>query len=211
MLTFQEEGHIYRWGKRIVPSVTTVLGGWIEIASKGPRWFVDPYSGALVSGKVMDEAGDMGRGIHKGVKYILEGGVDWEALDPSLVAPLKEFGKFARDHNLKIQFVEQPMYSIQFDFAGTPDIAGFVDGSKDPCIIDVKGGDPGNVGPQASGYEILYREKTKRPRSWKVDRYCLELPKNGDPYDFYPLENKDDEAYFHAKLFAYKYDQKRRA
>ena len=224
--TFEEEGHIYKVGNRIIPSVTTVLGGWIKVNSRGPGWYVNEKTGVMVTGKMLDEAGDSGNAIHKGVKYILQGGVVWEALDSSLVAPLKEFGKFTRDHNLDISYVEEPMYSKKWDFAGTPDIIGTINDSKGVAIIDVKSGapgelgpqslflnSPGGVGPQTAGYEILYKEKMKvnlPVRHPKIDRYCLELPKDGKPYKFYPLKDKDDLSYFHAKLFAYKYDQKRR-
>ena len=208
-LTFQEEGHIYRYGKRVIPSVTTVLGGWIEVKGKG-RWYVNEKSGVLVKGATLDEAGDNGNAIHKGVKYILQGGVDWESLDSSLVAPLKEFGKFCKDRKLKLIFAEKPLYSTLWDFAGTPDIVGMIDDIDIPCDIDIKSGDPGSVGPQTAGYDILIREELKIPRHRKTKRFCLELPKDGKPYKFYELNDKDDLPYFHAKLFAYKYDQKRR-
>ena len=220
--TFQEEGHVYRYGDRIVPGVTTILGGWIEVKGKWPC-FVNERSGVIVSGETLDEAGDAGNAIHIGVKYILQGGVDWDSLDSSLVAPLKEFGKFTRDHKLKLLFAEKPLYSDKWDFAGTPDIVGLIDDIDIPCDIDVKSGDPGDfgpqslsmnspggVGPQTAGYDILIREELKIPRHRKSHRYCLELPKDGKPYKFYPLKDKDDLPYFHAKLFAYKYNQKRR-
>jgi len=221
-LTFQEEGHIYRYDKRIIAGVTTILGGWIEVKGKG-HWYVNEKSGVLVRGATLDEAGDNGNAIHKGVKYILQGGVDWESLDPSLVAPLKEFGKFTRDRKVKLIFAEKSLYSVDWDFAGTPDIACTIDDLPTVCGVDVKSGEvgefapqslalnsPGTVGAQTAGYDILIREELKIPRHRKTKRYCLELPKDGKPYKFYELKDKDDLPYFHAKLFAYKYDQNRR-
>lgn len=207
MLNFDPGNHIYKLGDRVVPSVTQVIGEWVE----APYYYINTFTGAVVKKEVFEAGGDHGTAIHKACRLILKYGhgiLDWEALDISLLHQLEQFKKWLEDFFPEIVFIEEPMYSKKFGYAGTPDIIAemrakrTVSAKRIPAVIDIKTGAFDMAGPQISGYEQLYKETFKYRGT--VLRYVLHLPKTG-PYKFIPMTNKADWDFFRSRLFQYQY------
>lgn len=207
MLTFDPDTHIYKMDYRVVPSVTQIIGEWIE----APYYYINTFTGAVVKKEVFEGGGDHGIAVHKGCWLILKhghDGLDWELLDPSLIHQLQQFEGWMEDFFPEIVFTEEAMYSEKFGYAGTPDIIAemrakrVVSAKRIPAVIDIKTGAFDMAGPQIAGYEQLYKETFKYRGT--VLRYVLHLPKTG-PYKFIPLTDKRDWDFFRSRLFQYNY------
>ena len=202
MLEFIEGSHTYLWNGVQVPSVTQILREWVKLRSD--RGYVHTITGNSVDVTTFENAGDFGTAVHMGAKLIMTGGLDWEALDPALVPPLRQFEKWLDDYNVRPIYIEQPMYSPKHMVAGTPDIIGVVQGFTHIDITDIKTGLVNEmVGPQTGGYEIIFRdtEKYRKP----IVRHELILPRDGSPYKYNLLDNTRDELFFLSKLFQYQF------
>lgn len=209
MLTFDEDKHIYRWNGKSVPSVTQIIGAWLPV--KGADFYVNTFSGAIIYADKFEAAGEVGKAIHKACGYVASGqGVDMLAIDSALIPPLKQFSKWVDDLKVKVRYTESPMYSEKYGFAGTPDIICEVGNDKNiVAVVDIKTGLVNDqVGSQTSAYEILTREFLKIRRI--IKRYELILPRDGSPYKFKPLNDKNDLLFFLSRLNQYNYLKNRR-
>ena len=208
-LSFEPKGHVYRWNGQVVPSVTQVLHQWIRLEWSGV--YVNTLSGATVDAVIFEAAGKVGKDIHIGAAYLLRGqGLDWDALSPDLVSPLKQCEVWVKLFSVKSLHVEEPMYSERLVVAGTPDLICTLNGdAKTIALVDIKTGLANDmVGAQTSGYEMIAREaKTIRKI---IKRYSLVLPRDGSAYKFKPLDGYvDDATYFMACLTRHNYLRKR--
>lgn len=202
--TFDPKSHIYRLGERVLPSVTQVLDEWRVITFGRDEFFVSSLSEAVILADKMKQAAAFGRAIHIGAALILQDDLDWDNLDPALVAPLREFEKWANDYKVKPLHIEEPMYSEKYGVAGTPDIIGTVNGFRHLDITDIKTGLVNEmVGPQVAGYEIIFREAEKYRKP--IVRHELILPRDGSPYKFNALTNNQDGPFFLSRLFQWQY------
>mgnify|MGYP001559267038 CR=1 FL=1 len=209
MLTFDADKHIYRWNGQVVPSVTEIIGAWLPV--KGADFYVNTFTGAIVYADKFEAAGKVGKAIHKACGYIANGqGVDMEAIDRALIPPLKQFKKWMGDFKAKPIAVETPMYSVKYEFAGTPDIVCELSQDKNILVVvDIKTGLVNDMaGVQTSGYEILAREDLKIRKI--IKRYELILPRDGSQYKFKQLTDKDDFTFFLSRLNQYNYLKNRR-
>lgn len=200
MLRFEEDGHRYTWNGQPVPSVTTVLREWV----KTPVGYIHTVNGSMVDADKFEMAGALGTAVHRGAALILQDDLDWDSLDPALVAPLREFEKWVDDYKVKPLHIEEPMYSEKHGVAGTPDIIGTVKGFRHLDITDIKTGLVNEVvGAQVAGYEIIFREceKYRKP----IVRHELILPRDGSPYKFNALTNSQDGPFFLSRLFQHQY------
>lgn len=202
MLTFDSAEHIYEWDGQPVPSVTQVLREWVKLANG--RGYVHTVYGTFVDATAFEAAADFGNAIHTACKYILTMELDWDALDPALLPPLREFVRWMDDYKIRPLFVENPLYSTKHGYAGTPDIIGNLQGFKQLDITDIKTGLVNElVGPQTGGYEIAFRGQ-KNYRGGIV-RHELILPRDGSPYKYNLLTNSNDGAFFLSRLFQYNF------
>ena len=200
MLRFEKSGHRYTWNGKPVCSVTQVLRGWV----KSPAGYIHTISGAMVDADRFESAGAIGTAIHEGAALILKDDLDWDALDPALVPPLREFERWLADYNVKPLHIEEPMYSEKHGVAGTPDILGELQGFRHLSLIDIKSGlVNATVGPQTGGYEIIFRDQEKYRKP--ILRHELILPRDGSPYKFNPLTNNLDGAFFLSRLFQHNF------
>jgi hypothetical protein len=205
-LTFQEDGHVYKFKGAVVPSVTQILGGLIKVEISGYEWYVSP-SGDVISADRIDLAGDHGNAVHKGAYIIATEGrdaLDWDHLDPDLVHPLREFCRWEDLHKPEYIFNEKLLYSPSMQFAGTLDILARISGRLD--LVDIKSGLLGLVGPQTSGYDILVREGADFKE--RLSRHVLHLPKTG-AMKYTALKDPNDEAEFKCYHFLYNRNHKR--
>lgn len=203
MLTFEENGHVYRWAGQPVPSVTQILNEWVMVPGRGI--YVNTRSGTAVDVQIFEDAGDFGTAVHRAAAYILSGqGIQWNMLDAAIVPPLRELGKWMYYFQIKPFYIEQPMYSEKHRVAGTPDIIGELRGFKNLGIVDIKTGlNNPSVGPQTAGYELIFREEKKYRKP--ITRYELILPRDGSPYRFTAVNGINDGAYFLSKLFQWNF------
>ena len=209
MFTFDADKHIYRWNDNIVPSVTEIIGAWLPV--KGADYYVNTFTGAIVYADKFEAAGKVGKAIHRACGYIASGqGVDMEAIDPALIPPLEQFERWMDDFKVNTRVAESPMYSEKYGFAGTPDIVCEINNNKNiVVVVDIKTGlSNATVGVQTSAYEILIREYLKIRRI--IKRYELILPRDGCPYKFNSLTDKDDFTFFLSRLNQYNYLKNRR-
>jgi hypothetical protein len=154
-LTFEPRGHVYRYGGRVVPSVTQILS------------ILQDYS--AVDGELMEEARRRGRHVHEMIDLDNRGALDEEALDEELLPYLQQWRQFLRDTGFIVTSSEQRVYHQTFGYAGTAD-AGSMEGTS--WVLDVKTGSmPRSVGAQLAAYQAAL---TPRPRR----RLCLVLTRN---------------------------------
>lgn len=186
MLTFQPDGHVYRWNGQPVPSVTTVLG-----AVYRPFEHCDLY------------ARDRGTYVHEAIALMLEGDLDWDSLRPDTVGfvtaasrAIEELGLFDKP---ELAF-EVRMFSERYRFAGTADVVATVDPDS-VSVVDWKTGEPGAIaGLQLAGYAIALEEQGYQIR----DRVAVKLNQNGT-FKCHLYNDPGDAAAFKAALLAYRW------
>lgn len=201
MLTFDAETHTYRWNGAKVPGVTTILGDYVQVEVGGTRYHVHRHSGQVIASSIMEEAGAKGTDIHKAAQLTIQGGLDWDSLDISYVEPIKQFEKWREIYQPQILYTEAAFYSKRYGYAGTIDIIAMV--GKKLCFIDIKTGAASSVGPQTAAYEHGWCEDNKYRGG--TERWALWIPKNGDPFKFEKLTNRQDFDYFKACLFIHQF------
>ena len=126
-------GHGYRVNGRVLPGVTTVIGHVLR-APQLEEWF--KRMGAQ-SDVIRDEAAAFGKSVHAGLAAHLRGNA---LLDMGLSEAWKTTIKAGRDWldaNLDdIYAVEEPIASLKYGYAGTPDVYGLR--KRRPAIVDYK-------------------------------------------------------------------------
>jgi len=197
VLTFDEQSHSYYWNGVKVPGVTSILNEWLKVTIAGERYHVNRFSGVSIPSWKMEEAGQAGTDIHKGCQIIMQGGIDWESLDPAYVPPLQQMQKWLNEVRPNVLYTEAAFYHPKYGYAGTIDIVAMI--GKALGFIDIKTGDSDTVGPQLSAYERGWTAQDKY--IGRTERYALWLPKDGSPYKFERLSNENDFEFFKSCLF----------
>ena len=215
MLTFDPDKHIYHWNGNPAPSVTQVIGEWINVAFGGVIFKFNRFTGVAVDIETMKAASDYGTAVHDACAILVRGGnLDWDALDPSLTHSVKQFAEYWKRHHFhdKSNYREgrivaksyngEPIFSKQLNVAGTPDIIKIVS-PREVHIIEIKTSkEHDTVGPQTAAYAELYKDFYNF--HGKVRRFVLCLPKTGK-YEYDELKDPNDLAFFKARLFEYRY------
>ena len=148
MLTFDPILHEYRIDGRFIPSVTYILKS-VNMTTNYAA--VDPL--------VLQRAAERGTAVHKAIEYLNGPGLDWGSLHPDLIPYVQAYQKFTANHVFDYLYGEKILYSEQWDYAGTPDLIGYIDGVL--TLLDIKCtyelDEPG-VEVQLAGYEQLWNE-----------------------------------------------------
>ena len=202
------EQHQYFEGGAHVPGVTSILGEWIKAEWYGQIIYVHARTGFALSEERMKELSSIGTAIHKGVLFMLTGqGLNWERLNPVLVAPLRQGEKWIQENRPEVILAEKPLYSKKYNYAGTLDILCVTKNTKKGhyTLIDVKSGAYDMVSEQLAAYEQLVRENLGI--RGLIDRYVLAMPRSGEPYRFIKVNKPKAFQYFLSKLFEYNYLQ----
>jgi len=200
MLTFDPDGHIYRYNGEIVPSVTTILNEWIKV-DIGRGWYVSTFTGAVIDAERFEAAGAMGTAIHDMIHAYLEDDLDEENTAPELLKVLDQFKEWQKAFRPEIELAEAMMYSEKYGVAGTCDLIAMIGRHK--FIIDYKSGAYSTAGPQLSAYEKLYQEFIGYRSPLK--RAVLHLPKDGGKFKWEPQTDRNDFTFFQARLYQYNY------
>lgn len=131
--SFDEETHEYRIDGRVVPSVTQVMGEILGQPWQATEWHLQ-----------------RGRAVHACCALIAED-KEFEN-DPQIDGQVEACRKFMKDSGAYIEDIEKPLYSVQYNFAGTPDL---ITSEGHKIIIDYKATLTKAVEIQLGGYGIL--------------------------------------------------------
>jgi hypothetical protein len=181
-LTFEAEGHVYRFAERVVPSVTTVLQEIYPCFD-------------MVNREVLEAASDFGINVHTAVHLFNLHDLDEDSLDSDLVPPLYAYKQFLADTGFVVRGAEIRVYDPLRGYAGQIDFWG--DWKKTTWVIDLKTSSviPWTVGMQVAAYQNAMPEKPKK-------RGCLHL-KDG-AYSFKALNEPSDFIQFQSALNVYR-------
>ena len=117
-----------------------------------------------------------GHKVHEGIeKFLTTGSFDEasEGLNNQQVSALSKLTDWCFKHDVQVEFSEEPLYSEEHGFAGTPDVIGTLDGKDGLAVIDWKtDSTPRSKADdlersfkyqlQNAGYAILYEENFKK-------------------------------------------------
>ena len=203
---FDPEQHRYTTPDgQVLPSVTAILSEYTKVWLNGQEFYV-AMSGDTIPSFVMDRAAQYGAAVHKILELSLLHGVGSFTCPPELEAAAEQVAQFIRQYEPEVVMVEQPLYSEKMMVAGTPDLffrSPRIHRGKRLCELDAKTGVGLMTGPQTAAYEAIYREHIGE--KGLIDRYKLQLPKNGGQFRFEPLTNQDDIKYFNYRRFCLQY------
>ncbi len=158
ILKFDEHHHVYRVDDNIVPSVTSICGiidkGWPPnyIKSQARKYFKEnietrfPGSKENIIGlhdesldahkKHSSEAMEIGSHVHSTVESMLRDPSFDQEWDEDMSPSISAFLKFYLRNDIEPDFLEKKIYSKKYNYAGTLDFAGRLNGEQ--VIIDWK-------------------------------------------------------------------------
>lgn len=162
-LTFEPEGHVYRFQGQIVPSVTQVLKP-IE------NWdFLDDEAKAFYS--------ERGTEVHRTTALNDLDDLVEDSVDPDIVGYLHSWRKLLANEDLKILSVEEQVYHPLLRVAGTMDRRMLI--KRRHGVLDIKAGVKlPSHGVQTHGYKRLFNHGRKKADQI-VECWTAYLDKNG--------------------------------
>ena len=195
MLTFDAEKHEYKWDGVIVPSVTQILRPCYDFS------MIDPA--------VLERKRQIGVAVHSAIALEIDGNLDEASIAPEIAGYLKAWRNFRADvdlHEADFGDVEIPQYQHVLGYAGTPDMAVFLDGKW--SVIDVK--TAAAMHPawslQLAAYKGLLDTHTKIGMSAIAHRYSLRLYESGT-FNLDEHKNKADWTTFLSFLNCHRWKQ----
>lgn len=163
MLTFDPAAHAYEWNARPVPSVTQVIRSALG----------DPFE--RVAAPVLELARQRGRAVHRACELDDAGRLDESSVDPRIVEYVRAWRDFRRAFAFTIDYAERPLYSLVYDFAGTPDVVGRIDDTT-VAVVERKTGLPGAAAElQTAGQAILVAKDAPQ----RIRRFALQMKPTG--------------------------------
>lgn len=157
-LVFDEENHKYYFNENPVISVTTVL----------------KEAGLINSDFFTEQSRNRGIAVHHGVFLDINNQLDKSSLHPLIEGYMEAWFSFVRDTGF-IAFkhlCERRMYQPNYQYAGTPDLVGMLNGRS--ILIDIKTGDSKTAKYQTAAYRQFNELFTLKP-----DRAHLRLFNSG--------------------------------
>lgn len=143
-----DDKHIYRVNGIIKPGVTEILSatGLIDL------WSIPVYA--------LEAARKLGTAAHKMTALYDRGNLNEAILDPFLIPYLNAWKLFLKETDFKTLAVENRVFSKNFDYCGTLDRVGTIDGNLFMIDIKTSTGMYGTVEEQMSAYALAYEEMT---------------------------------------------------
>ena len=123
--SFDPEKHIYRVGNIIRPGINECL----ESVGLKP-------SLSAIPADVLEFARTRGKAIHAVCELYDRGHLGQYEIDPRTEVYLEAWKSFRMDWSFDPEIIEQPMAHPVYQFAGTPDRAGTVEGK--PSVVEIK-------------------------------------------------------------------------
>src|ERR1700722_8899317 len=173
-LTFEAEGHVYRYKGRVVPSVTQVLeqlevGSLVAAIKEAMRGQTYAAQSSAIADAidVWQAAAEFGTNVHAACHLLNQNDLDEESLDLALVPYLNSYRLFLSETGFVVTGSEVLLYHALMGYAGAADIFG--DWMNTTWVVDIKSGVvPRTVGAQLGAYQ---NAATRKPRR----RLCLQL------------------------------------
>jgi len=154
MISFDPKTHIYRNTETglVIPNVTSILkkAGLVDFS--------------MVDKDELKRAQDFGKAVHSATHLYDTNNLDMGSLSLALEPYLEDWIKWKRDSGFVIQSSEQIVYSKKWNYAGTYDRVGLLDGVR--TLIDIKTGTtlPKTIALQIAAYMGAYNESTNYPK-----------------------------------------------
>lgn len=193
MLSFDDAKHEYRYGGKVVPSVTQILKP------------VSPDF-SLVPADTLERARKLGNAVDATITLYELNDLDEESLSPLLRSYLDAWLEFKSATKFVVEAVQLRVYNERFAYAGTLDVMGrFPSGSL--AVIDVKRtmAVPRHAGPQTAAYaEALGR---------KAERFAMHLKPRDDgsiSWRLEPLKSAEDWNVFMSCLVIHRFNSSRK-
>jgi hypothetical protein len=126
MLDFDPAAHVYRWGGKIVPGVTTVLRGL--------------HSMAGVPIEILEAAQQRGTDVHAACEFLDQDDLDEDSLTDQTRGYVSGYRRFLADCEPNYSGIEERVYHTVLGFAGTLDRRGELtyQGARTQAVIDIK-------------------------------------------------------------------------
>jgi hypothetical protein len=143
MLTFEEDGHVYRYSGKVIPSVTQIIAPLYDNAFD------------FVKKETLERKRRLGQALHYAAELDDAGNLDEASLSEALRPYLAGWRKFKTEHRVTVVAAEQKLAAPQFWFAGTVDRVLEIDGQR--WTIDLKTTVEIHraVGVQLAGYSLM--------------------------------------------------------
>lgn len=189
-LVFDAEEHKYKWNGVRVPSVTQVLGA------------VGIPDLSAIPVETLETARIRGTRVHRLCEFYDKGELDETEMDDIGRGYLEQWKK-VRESMGTFHWIEHPLYSKKFGYAGTPDRVQVVEKSRTGMVLDIKTGyDALAAAPQLAGYGNLVMENCEI-KLRHITRVVILL--NPDSYSIKSLGDPVDWAVFLSALNIYRY------
>jgi len=121
-LTFEEEGHVYRWDGNVVPSVTQILDGITEFRC---------------SPEVLAAAAERGTDVHTACELEALGKLDYATVTEEVWPYLNAWLRFREEMKPAIEATEDLLYHELFCYAGQRDLR-IAYRAKESWTVDIK-------------------------------------------------------------------------
>lgn len=181
VLTYDEATHRYFMNGRAALGVSQIL----ELSG------ISNF--AFVNRDILERAQKFGTAAHQATVFSDRGILDKSSLDEPLVPYLNAWKAFCAQELHEILYVEEPVYSIRFKFAGTLDRVA-LDLKRRPTLVDIKTSKEfaPAVKLQTAGYQLAFEEMHKPFTIAR--RVGVILREDGTYYaeDFTDRSDKDD-------------------
>jgi hypothetical protein len=174
-----DKDHKYWKNDLRIPGISEVLksAGLID-----DRWFTE-------------HSREKGSGAHAACHFFDEDDLVESSLDPVIIPHVEAWKKFRSETGFKPTIIEKKLYSAVFNFAGTPDRAGILNG--DEVGVEIKTGAISFVtGLQLAAQEILLAEV----EGFRVKKRFAVQTKNNGTYKLTQFSDVMDRGYFLSAL-----------
>ena len=121
-LEFEPKNHVYKLDGKELPSVSEITR------------FISRELYKEADQTAIDIAADRGTRVHRACEEIDRTG--FTECDTDIMQYVSAYVKFLKEHDVKWEMIEQPVYSRQHWVAGTVDRLGLVDGKM--TLLDIK-------------------------------------------------------------------------
>jgi hypothetical protein len=185
MIEFDEKKHQYKVNGKVVPSVTEIL-----------EHLTAPGYGK-VNPSILEEAKERGTAVHELTEDI-DLGMPPEYIDPFVEGYIVAYMRFLADYDVEWDFIEHPFYVPLWEYCGTIDRVGKLDGN--PCVLDIKTTSSPTADQKIAVCCQTAAYAVGMPGSY--DRYALYLHSDGTYDLFYCADFEDERGFDGWELFA---------
>ncbi len=174
-----DKDHLYWKNDLRIPGISEVMkaAGLIDA-----RWFTE-------------HSREKGSAAHKACHFFDEDDLDETTMDPVIAPHVAAWKKFREETGFKPVIIEKSLHSVVYNFAGTPDRAGILNGQE--VIVEIKtGGISFLTGLQLAAQDILLAEA----EGFRAKKRFAVQTKNTGSYKLTQFNDPMDRGYFLSTL-----------